>query len=641
MKKKSLRFKLIAGGILVVILPLLTVGYFAVSRSSTALDRLAREQVVTLARDLSSMVQLVMEEELKLASVNGIDETVTFTAGQVAGIGMENAASEIESLDRKLTQVMGEIGQDYECLFVADRDGTIYSDGNAGKYKGVSIADRDYFQKARQGKNLIGTPIESKITGKPVIPIAVPLHVEKGNFAGVLVLITKLDFLAEKIASIKIGQTGYPFMVDQTGLIVIHPDASVVLKLNIKELPGMEDISRMALAGQTGVEGYIYNGDRKIAGFSPVALTGWSVVATELEAEFMSAANSIRNFIGLMTVVFLMLTLVGMFFFANSISRPIMRIVEGLNGGSEQVASASGQVASSSQSLAEGSSEQASSLEETSSALEEMAAQTRQNAENADQADRAVKDSSKMVESGVASMRRMSAAISEIKESSGETSKIIKTIDEIAFQTNLLALNAAVEAARAGEAGKGFAVVAEEVRSLARRSAEAAQNTSQLIARSQENADNGVSVADEVAKQLASIQESSAKVSTLIAEIAAASREQAQGIEQVNTAVSEMDKVVQQNAADSEESASAAEELSAQAEEMRKMVAQLETVISGAQRDENDRASRSRPETPVRRFEKKPMNKSRISPRSNQAVKQIRTRPEQVIPLDEDEFKDF
>ena len=374
------------------------------------------------------------------------------------------------------------------------------------------------------------------------------------------------------------------------------------------------------------------------------------VAADEVsDAIFQSATLKMLSMISM--IIGVMLAMLLGFFITRSVSNPIRRIVDGMSSGAEQVSSASGQVASSSQSQAEGASQQASALEETSSSLEEMAAQTRQNAENSEQAERAMNDAAKMVESGVVSMERMSAAISEIKASSGETSKIIKTIDEIAFQTNLLALNAAVEAARAGEAGKGFAVVAEEVRNLARRSAEAAQNTSELIEKSQENADNGVSVTEDVSKQLLSIQESSKKVNALISEISAASKEQAQGIDQVNTGVSEMDKVVQQNAADSEESASAAEELSSQAAEMERMVAELEAMVGssggkGRGSQKNNQAGHS-----GRNYKydnaagtnQQPMalKKPASGKNAGQTKNQGKSRNERVIPLDDDDFKDF
>jgi methyl-accepting chemotaxis protein len=172
-------------------------------------------------------------------------------------------------------------------------------------------------------------------------------------------------------------------------------------------------------------------------------------------------------------------------------------------------------------------------------------------------------------------------AIQKIKSSSDETAKIIKTIDEIAFQTNLLALNAAVEAARAGDAGKGFAVVAEEVRNLAQRSAEAARNTAALIEGSQQNAENGVNVSKDVESILLRIAENTQKLSQLNGEVSSASNEQSKGIDQVNTAMTEMDKVTQSNAANAEECASASEELSAQASELKEMVNQLMQLVGG------------------------------------------------------------
>jgi methyl-accepting chemotaxis protein len=243
--------------------------------------------------------------------------------------------------------------------------------------------------------------------------------------------------------------------------------------------------------------------------------------------------------------------------------------------GTEQVSSASQQISSGSQTLAQGANEQASSLEEVSSSLEEMASMTKQNAENAIQAKNLASLANNNAGQGKDAMSRMSTSIIKIKESSDQTARIVKTIDEIAMQTNLLALNAAVEAARAGEAGRGFAVVADEVRNLAQRSAEAAKNTAIMIEESVKNAEDGVDIASEVAKSFDLIAESNVKVDNLIAEISAASQEQSQGIEQINTAVAQMDKVTQQNAANSEESASAAEELSSQAEELQQMIDQF------------------------------------------------------------------
>jgi methyl-accepting chemotaxis protein len=268
-------------------------------------------------------------------------------------------------------------------------------------------------------------------------------------------------------------------------------------------------------------------------------------------------------------------------FVVNSIVKPINHVIAGISEGALQIAASSSQVYTTSQQLAEGSSEQAASLEETSSSMEELASMTKQNAESAKQAKAMMEEVQRIVENVNVNMLNMAEAIDNVTNSSSETGKIIKTIDEIAFQTNLLALNAAVEAARAGEAGAGFAVVANEVRNLAMRAAEAAKNTSDLI----ENTIKAVAHGNELTKLTQDAFkeniEISAKIGSIIDEIASASQEQSHGIEQINKSVAEMDKVTQQTAVNAEDSASASEEMNSQAEKLKYFIRDLTVLVDG------------------------------------------------------------
>ncbi|MEI7426257.1 MAG: methyl-accepting chemotaxis protein [Candidatus Moraniibacteriota bacterium] len=267
---------------------------------------------------------------------------------------------------------------------------------------------------------------------------------------------------------------------------------------------------------------------------------------------------------------------------SRSILKPVRRVIDGLSGASEQMASAAYEISATAQSLADGSSSQAAAIEETSSSLEEITEMTKRNANNAGQVDILMGQASQIMNDANGSMHKLTMSMQEISVASMEISKIIKTIDEISFQTNLLALNAAVEAARAGQAGAGFAVVADEVRNLAMRAAEAAKNTSILIAGAVRKIADGTILVSATSGAFKDAVCNTEKISGLISEIAIASSEQAQGIAHVNIAIAEMNKVTQQNAATSEEAAASSEELNAQTEDMRAFVQELSLMINGA-----------------------------------------------------------
>ncbi len=276
--------------------------------------------------------------------------------------------------------------------------------------------------------------------------------------------------------------------------------------------------------------------------------------------------------------------------------RPVIASIHGITDRIGLIASASEEVVTASRSLAAGAAEQASAVEETSSSLEQLSAMTRENAEHSAVAHQTVNETQQIVVQAYDSMNQLSASIAEISRASEETSKIIKTIDEIAFQTNLLALNAAVEAARAGEAGAGFAVVADEVRNLATRSAEAARNTTALIQGTIGKIGDGAELAAKTHAEFSRITEGSKKIGDLIGKMAAASREQAQGLGQISQAVVELDKVVQRNTADADKTATAAAEMNEHITEIRRTIGRFlfSLLRSGAVHDEGQQTTENR-----------------------------------------------
>jgi methyl-accepting chemotaxis protein len=248
------------------------------------------------------------------------------------------------------------------------------------------------------------------------------------------------------------------------------------------------------------------------------------------------------------------------------------------------VRNAGGEITNASRSLAEGATRQAASLGEVSINLDELASMASTNADHARKASALAAEARNHATDGEQRMANLTAAMGDIKSSTQETARIIKTINEIAFQTNLLALNAAVEAARAGDAGRGFAVVADEVRALALRAANAAQSTEALIEKSVSSTERGVQLNDEVLGSLKVISGQIAQVVTVVSEISAASAGQVDSVTQITRSVAQVNAITQQVAASAEESASAAEELNAQASTLNDTVSTFQLEVDGVGR---------------------------------------------------------
>lgn len=505
----------------------------------------------------------------------------------------------------------------------------------------------------------------SDITQKPEISVVSPVF-EGEILRGLIVLNLNWEIVWDVLKYSVYGETGYSYIINEQGILVSHPKYSLEEKINIgdPEYGELADIVRNhMLKGEKGYGKYIFEGIEKMVTFAPIEVDGktYTIAATEPVGEFYALAddvkaeaeNRMRRAVLVIGFGVLFLTLVGSlvgFWASRRITHPLNHVITGLSQGSKKVSAASEQVLKTSDLLAEGASEQASTLEEISVTLEQMASSARKNAEDAGETNVIATETSRVMEEANLSMNGLVASMTDISRSGEETQKIVKTIDEIAFQTNLLALNAAVEAARAGEAGAGFSVVAEEVRNLAVRAAQAAKNTADLVEGILKKIREGSGVAGRTGKVFSQVAASASKMEQLVSEIAAASREQAQGIEQMNRALVDVDQVVQQNVINAEESASTAKMFAAEAKQMRDFVGELATLVVGYQGDSKGGSKPAIREQPEE-ASKGPADKlltsgKKVSQKESErqmepyGVKNEERHPDQMISDDED-FKDF
>ncbi len=467
----------------------------------------------------------------------------------------------------------------FEQLHLLDITGLAVASTAADSANKLNLADVAAFQAALKGKASIAEAVPSKTTGKPIIMIAVP--VKNGEtVAGVLTGSLSLEEYAKRfILPIKLQSSGYLYVYDERGFLIVHPDPSLLLNLNLTQF----DWGKKLLSSSDGILEYTFKDVEKISTFVFSPKTKLGVCATLPKSEMLAMIHR-AAWINLMIGAFVLLTtVVVILLVVRSLTNALERNVLRLKNAADSVSDATENITESSQSLAEGASEQAASLEETSASLEEISSMTQHNAQTTAQVKELGSQARQAGDVGLGDMKEMTLAMDDIKASSADIAKIIKTIDEITFQTNILALNAAVEAARAGEAGLGFAVVADEVRGLARRSAEAAKDTASKIEDAIQKSARGANISAKVALSLEQIVSKARQVDELAGGMATASQEQSQGITQVNLAVAEMEKVTQANAASAEESASNAAELTVQAKALKDTIESLQRMVDGRQ----------------------------------------------------------
>ena len=603
------------------------------SLSRKAFEENASDQTALLTRSKLESIDLWVEDAKRMM--------ITLAGRAEYGSVLKNDTEEARSrANGELVEQMKNMAG-FSYINIANAQGEVRASTKADSVGKVKVPDRAYFQKAMKGESNVSDVYVARTTGKPAFAVAAPIR-DGHAVIGVIFGVPDLEKFSEKfIDPVKVFQTGYLYIFDSTGIVFAHKDKSQIMKLMLTD----QAFGREMLKRRQGTMSYAHQDENMIVSFEPCKSVNWTVAAVAPKKEVFAASRQMALINAALFVTSLVFIMGMLYLVIRSIVNPISRISKGLDSGAAQVAAAAAQVSSASQSLAEGASAQAAGIEETSSSMEALDSMTRQNADNAFQVNGLMTETGKVVEEANLSMRELNGSMNEIFQASEETGKIIKTIDEIAFQTNLLALNAAVEAARAGEAGAGFAVVAAEVRNLARRAADAARNTSTLIEDTVKKVKQGSEVVARTNEAFGKVASGSKKAGELIAEIAAASREQARGISQVSKAIAEMDRVVQQNAASAEESAAASEEMNAQAEEVKSFVRTLVALVGrngsgGAVEGKIPQAS----DRPVRTFDRRllPLSVDQDKTRSlGSNRKREITKPEQVFPLGDGDFMEF